>query len=132
MENFLTNSQEVDWTIQVTGPDGEITEENTAISKGTTKFNYQYLIKKTIFPVGEYQLTIRNVDGNELGPIPFTVKAKSAENQAIPFWIKNTADWWASSSISDTDFVNALQFSCERGYNQSGSEECRTSKGHGS
>jgi len=96
-------------TIQVTGPDGEITEENTTISKGTTKFNYQYLIKND-FPVGEYQLTIRNVDGNELGPIPFTVKAKSAENQAIPFWIKNTAGWWASSSISDKDFVNALQF----------------------
>ena len=96
-------------TIQVTGPDGEITEENTTISKGTTNFNYQYLIKND-FPVGEYQLTIRNVDDNELGPILFTVKVKSAENQAIPFWIKNTAGWWASDAISDTDFVNALQF----------------------
>ena len=76
--------------MQVTGPDGKITEEVTAISKGTNNFNYQYTIKND-FPVGEYQLTIRNVDDNELGPIPFTVKAKSAENQAIPFWIKNNA-----------------------------------------
>ena len=96
-------------TMQVTGPDGKITEEVTAISKGTNNFNYQYPIKND-FPVGEYQLTIRNIDDNELGPVPFTVKAKSAENQAIPFWIKNTAGWWASDAISDADFVNALQF----------------------
>ena len=105
----FSDKQSGSLTIQVTGPDGKITEENTAISKGTTKFNYQYLIKND-FSIGEYQLTIRNVDGNELGPISFTVKVKSAENLPIPFWIKNTAGWWASSSISDKEFVNALQF----------------------
>ena len=74
----FSDKQSGSLTIQVTGPDGKITEENTAISKGTTKFNYQYLIKND-FSIGEYQLTIRNVDGNELGPISFTVKVKSAE-----------------------------------------------------
>ena len=31
-----------------------------------------------------------------------------AEN--VPNWIKNTAGWWATDAISETEFVNAIEF----------------------
>ena len=114
--------------IQVTGPDGKITEENTTVSKGSSKFSHQYLIKND-FPVGEYQLTVRALDGNELGPIPFTVKDKSAEEKAIPFWIKNTAGWWASDTISNAEFVSALQFLVKEDVIKVGQKETDLPKG---
>ena len=33
-----------------------------------------------------------------------------AQDAAIPFWIKNTAGWWATDAISETEFVNAIEF----------------------
>ena len=32
----------------------------------------------------------------------------SAEN--VPDWVKNTAGWWATDIISETEFVNAIEF----------------------
>ena len=34
----------------------------------------------------------------------------SQSSQQIPVWIKNTAGWWASDQISETEFVNAIQY----------------------
>ena len=31
-----------------------------------------------------------------------------AEN--VPGWVKNTAGWWATDVISETEFVNAVEF----------------------
>ena len=31
-----------------------------------------------------------------------------AEN--VPTWIKNTAGWWATDAISETEFVNAIAY----------------------
>ena len=31
-----------------------------------------------------------------------------AEN--VPEWVKNTAGWWATDAISETEFVNAVEF----------------------
>ena len=31
-----------------------------------------------------------------------------AEN--APDWVKNTAGWWATDAISETEFVNAIEF----------------------
>ena len=31
-----------------------------------------------------------------------------AEN--VPDWVKNTAGWWATDAISETEFVNAIEY----------------------
>ena len=31
-----------------------------------------------------------------------------AEN--VPDWVKNTAEWWATDTISETEFLNAIEF----------------------
>ena len=33
-----------------------------------------------------------------------------AQESSVPDWIKNTAGFWASDEISDTEFVNAISF----------------------
>ena len=30
--------------------------------------------------------------------------------QSVPDWVKNTAGWWATDVISETEFVNAIEF----------------------
>ena len=36
-----------------------------------------------------------------------------AEN--VPDWVKNTAGWWAEDAISETEFVNAIEFLVNKG-----------------
>ena len=38
------------------------------------------------------------------------VMIPSAFAESVPDWIKNTAGWWAADQISDTEFVNAVEF----------------------
>ena len=38
-----------------------------------------------------------------------TISNIEAEKQ-VPDWIKNTAVWWAENAISQTEFVNAIEF----------------------
>ena len=30
--------------------------------------------------------------------------------EIVPDWVKNTAGWWATDAISETEFVNAIEF----------------------
>lgn len=39
----------------------------------------------------------------------------SAEEGLLPSWIKNTARFWADDQISDSEFINALQFLVNKG-----------------
>ena len=34
----------------------------------------------------------------------------SAFAESVPEWVKNTAGWWATDAISETEFVNAIEF----------------------
>ena len=33
-----------------------------------------------------------------------------ANAESVPDWIKNTAGWWATDAISETEFVNAIEY----------------------
>ena len=34
----------------------------------------------------------------------------SAFAESVPNWVKNTAGWWATDAISETEFVNAIEY----------------------
>ena len=34
----------------------------------------------------------------------------NAFSQYVPEWVKNTAGWWATDAISETEFVNAISY----------------------
>jgi len=39
----------------------------------------------------------------------------SAEENHVPEWVKNTAAWWAMDQISETEFLNAIEFLANQG-----------------
>ena len=34
----------------------------------------------------------------------------TVQDSSVPGWVKNTAGWWATDVISETEFVNAIEF----------------------
>ena len=44
--------------------------------------------------------------------IGLMIPSVSAQEQ-VPSWVKNTAGWWATDVISETEFVNAIEFLIE-------------------
>ena len=38
-----------------------------------------------------------------------------ANSQGVPDWVKNTAGWWSTDAISETEFVNAIEFLANNG-----------------
>ena len=54
----------------------------------------------------------------------------TAFSESVPDWVKNTAGWWATDAISETEFVNAIQYLISVGIivldNQDNSITCPT------
>ena len=42
--------------------------------------------------------------------ISIVTLAPAAFSESVPDWVKNTAGWWATDAISETEFVNAIQY----------------------
>ena len=70
---------------------------------------------KSDFPVGEYEISVKGANNILLETVSFKLRAESAEEKAVPAWVKNNAGWWASDTISDAEFVAALQFLVKEG-----------------
>jgi len=47
--------------------------------------------------------------------IPDLAESGEASGQDIPAWVKNNARWWVEGTISDNEFVSAIQFLVEQG-----------------
>ena len=56
------------------------------------------------------------------GVVAFPLAA-SAQSDAIPSWIKNTAGWWADDQISETEFVNSIEYLIDSGIIQVSSQQ---------
>ena len=48
--------------------------------------------------------------------------------ESVPEWVKNTAGWWATNQISETEFVNAIKFLIESGLINISSYTCDQSE----
>jgi len=94
-------------TITLTEPNGKIQNFGASL---TNSGGY-----KTVFTINENSLsgtyTIKlSHAGTDVGIISFTVTSPD-----IPNWVKNNAKSWSSSSISDSEFVNDLEYLAEQG-----------------
>ena len=49
--------------------------------------------------------------------------AASAQGDAVPSWVKNTAGWWANDQISETEFVNSMEYLIDSGIIDVSSEQ---------
>jgi len=67
---------------------------------------------------GEYSVKRTNVI-EDIGLVTFQIKDASekpiSEENTIPAWVKNNADWWSQGLITDDDFVKGIQYLVEQG-----------------
>ena len=45
------------------------------------------------------------------------------DTSIIPAWVKNTAGWWADDQISETEFVNSMEYLIDSGIIQLSSQQ---------
>lgn len=94
-------------TITLTDPNGKT--QNFAASL-TNSGGY-----KTVFTINEnslsgtYKIKLSHA-GTDIGNLSFIVTSPD-----VPIWLKNNAKSWSSSSISDSVFVNDLEYLAEQG-----------------
>jgi hypothetical protein len=50
-----------------------------------------------------------------LGSIPLLTLTSAESESLIPEWIKNTAKFWVEGNVSDSEFINALQYMIKNG-----------------
>ena len=83
-------------------PNGNLQEFNASV---TSSGNY-----KTIFTInsnslpGQYRINLE-YDSKLIGTVSFEVLSKN-----IPIWIKDNARWWSSSAISDSEFIDGIEY----------------------
>jgi hypothetical protein len=47
--------------------------------------------------------------------IPLTSQGTGSSSNEIPDWIRNNAGWWADGQITDSDFVQGIQYLIKEG-----------------
>lgn len=89
-------------SITLIHPNGNLQEFNASV---TSSGNY-----KTIFTInsnslpGQYRINLE-YNSQPIGSLSFEVLDKS-----IPSWIKDNARWWSSSAISDSEFIDGIEY----------------------
>ncbi|WP_316506191.1 peptidase [Nitrosopumilus sp.] len=89
-------------SINLVHPNGNLQEFNASV---TSSGNYKaiFTINSNSLP-GKYQINLV-YDANQVGSVHFDVLGKN-----IPSWIKDNARWWSSSIISDSEFIDGIEY----------------------
>ena len=66
---------------------------------------------------GIMRLKFENLNGSDLADasFPVVVNRIGIEQTSIPAWIKNNAGWWATDQISDSSFLQGIQYLVQNG-----------------
>ena len=93
-------------SITLTNPDG--TTQNFAATLNTSgSYKSIFTINDNSLP-GKYFIHL-SYDNKNLGTLSFSVIS-----EIIPDWIKNNARSWSSSSISDNEFIDGIEYLIEK------------------
>ncbi|MGI0047095.1 MAG: hypothetical protein ACREBB_07915 [Nitrosotalea sp.] len=100
--------------------DGVIMRKDSTLFRGQDTFYFyvhahgglwkpdRYIILVEIAKsIAETDITINPAQQNQSSPI-------QSENH-IPSWVKNTAKWWADGKISDSEFMQTMQYLVQQG-----------------
>jgi hypothetical protein len=93
--------------VVITTPDGQIQNFASILSSAG---NYRSIItidENTLSGVYKIDLFHNN---SFVKTVSFVVS-----NPIIPDWIKNNAKWWSSDTVSDTEFIDGLEYLIEQG-----------------
>ena len=89
-------------SIDLIYPDGKLQEFNASVT-GSGNYKTVFSINSNSLP-GKYVINL-SYDGIHIDSISFNVLSKN-----IPTWIKDNAKWWSSSAISDTEFIDGIEY----------------------
>jgi len=81
---------------------------NTLDGKFDMESSYTYTIKTTDLTTAKYTLKVVYGLPTQIGITTFNIEQK--QEPIIPTWIKNGAKWWSSGEISDTEFIDAIEY----------------------
>ena len=93
--------------VVITTPDGE-TQNFGAILSNAGSFRSIISIDENTLS-GVYKIDLFH-NNSFVKTISFVVS-----NPIIPDWIKNNAKWWSSDIVSDTEFIDGLEYFIEQG-----------------
>ncbi|MGY5144502.1 MAG: peptidase [Candidatus Nitrosopumilus sp. bin_32a] len=93
--------------VVITTPDGQTQNFGATLSSGG---NYKSVISINENSLsGVYRIDLSHND-SFVKSISFVVT-----NPSIPDWIKNNAKWWSSNSVSDSEFIDGIEYLIEEG-----------------
>jgi hypothetical protein len=97
---------------KVVRPDGRISADQSFPSDENGYFQFEYDTKDQV--AGTYQIIITSMCWEEHRQICThqnqVLSISVSDNARIPDWIRNNAKWWAEKSISDSDFIEGIQY----------------------
>jgi plastocyanin len=70
--------------------------------------SYKHTVKTSDMAASEYTLKVVYGLPTQVGITIFKLDQK--QEPVIPSWIKNDATWWSSGEISDTEFIDAVEY----------------------
>jgi len=70
-------------------------------------------ISENEFVIGIEYLINNNIILLDFVPCNDKIQSQYGDTKSVPDWIKNNANWWSENLISDTDFINGLQYLIE-------------------
>lgn len=89
-------------SIDLLHPNGKLQEFNALL---TNSGNYKaiFTINSNSLP-GKYEINLE-YDTQQIGSVSFDVLTEN-----IPSWIKDNARWWSSSIVSDSEFIDGIEY----------------------
>lgn len=92
-------------SLELVYPDNKRQEFSAVV---TNSGNY-----KTVFSINSNSLPGTYVINLEYAGMPLDSVSFNVLNKNIPTWIKDNAKWWSSSSISDSEFIDGIEYLIE-------------------
>ena len=125
-EGYLSNLKVGDYLLQA----AELTDNYTwprynvtidGITSNAIVLNHKALVLTSIKKDTSSWSQNKTLNSVFLGDVQYLLKQKlvksssTLDSKRIPSWFRNNANWWISGTISDSDFLNGMQFLIDKG-----------------
>ena len=105
--NLESHRRGIPLSVTIVYPDGK-SQSFASILSGGGSYKSVISINENS-PVGLYKIELSHNDSS-VGTLSLNVKTPE-----LPIWLKNNAKWWSAESISDSEFIDGIEFLIDEG-----------------